>query len=242
MFTPLTENSRLHVYRHHNTGFYTILFGILFLILIFLFIGVTEAVFQQIGFSKLELTLILIGTMLGSFVNIPIYRISKRRRIVEYEEIRAFWVTYRIPRIGLRETHTTIAVNLGGAIIPVLVSVYLILIHFNILAQIFAGVVITSIIVHLVARRVEGVGIVTPAFIPPLAAAIVALLLSASEPAIVAYVSGSLGALIGADLTNLKGIGKMGETVASIGGAGTFDGIFLTGVIAVLIVVILHVP
>ncbi|MGD0979199.1 MAG: DUF1614 domain-containing protein [Candidatus Bathyarchaeia archaeon] len=51
----------------------------------------------------------------------------------------------------------------------------------------------------------------------------------------IAYVSGVLGTLIGADLSNLNRIPKLGAPVASIGGAGTFDGIFLTGIIAVLL-------
>jgi uncharacterized membrane protein len=230
------------VYSHHRMRFYTILFAILFAIVIFLFVGVAEAVFQQLGFSKLEFTIILFATLIGSFINIPIYRIRKTQRVIQYEEVRAFWVTYRIPRIGLREIYTIVAVNLGGAIIPTLVSAYLILIRLNLWAEIVIGVVVTSIVVHAIARKVEGVGIVTPAFIPPLAAAIISLLVSASAPAVIAYVSGSLGTLIGADLTNLKGLGKMGETVASIGGAGTFDGVFLTGIIAVLIVILLHFP
>jgi uncharacterized membrane protein len=50
-----------------------------------------------------------------------------------------------------------------------------------------------------------------------------------------AYVSGSLGTLIGADLLNLPSLRSLGAPVASIGGAGTFDGIFLTGIIAVLL-------
>ncbi len=229
------------VYSHHRMTFYTILFTILFLILVFLFIGVAETVFEEIGFTKLEFTFILVGTLFGSFVNIPVYRMKKTQRVVQFEEVRVFWVTYRIPHVGIREVYTTIAVNLGGAVIPILVSAYLILVHFSLWPEILGGVVLTSLVVHLVARKVEGVGIVTPAFIPPIAAALIAILLSTSQPAVIAYVSGSLGALIGADLTNLKGIGKMGESIASIGGAGTFDGVFLTGVIAVLIVILFHV-
>ena len=48
-----------------------------------------------------------------------------------------------------------------------------------------------------------------------------------------------MGALVGADLTNLGGITKLGAPMVSIGGAGTFDGVFLTGVIAVLLVPLL---
>ncbi len=46
---------------------------------------------------------------------------------------------------------------------------------------------------------------------------------------------GSLGVLIGADLLNLGKLQGLGAPVASIGGAGTFDGIFVTGLIAVLL-------
>jgi len=63
-----------------------------------------------------------------------------------------------------------------------------------------------------------------------------AYVLAPGSPAIVAYVSGTVGALVGADLTNLGGITKLGAPVVSIGGAGTFDGVFLTGLVAVLLV------
>ena len=53
---------------------------------------------------------------------------------------------------------------------------------------------------------------------------------------VLAYICGVLGVLIGADLLNLNKIKKLGAPTASIGGAGTFDGIFLTGVLAVLLV------
>jgi uncharacterized membrane protein len=44
-----------------------------------------------------------------------------------------------------------------------------------------------------------------------------------------------LGTLLGADLLNLGAIDDLAAPIASIGGAGTFDGIFPTGLIAVLI-------
>ena len=40
--------------------------------------------------------------------------------------------------------------------------------------------------------------------------------------------------MIGADLLNIDKIQGMGAPVTSIGGAGTFDGISLTGILAVL--------
>jgi uncharacterized membrane protein len=82
---------------------------------------------------------------------------------------------------------------------------------------------------------VKGVGIMTPAFVPPLTAALFALLLPSGATRVVAYISGVVGTLIGADLSNLGVIPELGAPVASIGGAGTFDGVFLSGIIAVLL-------
>lgn len=66
-------------------------------------------------------------------------------------------------------------------------------------------------------------------------AASLALIISPGDAPMIAYISGTMGSLIGADLLNLKKIPELGASVASIGGAGTFDGIFLTGIISVLI-------
>jgi len=63
----------------------------------------------------------------------------------------------------------------------------------------------------------------------------VALFLSLRRAAPLAYIGGSMGTLLGADLLNLGRVQHLGAPVASIGGAGTFDGIFVTGVLAVLI-------
>ena len=72
-------------------------------------------------------------------------------------------------------------------------------------------------------------------FGPPIIAALCGYLLGGHHADAVAYVSGVLGTLIGADLLNLSKIKGLGAPVASIGGAGTFDGIFLTGIVAVLL-------
>ena len=106
---------------------------------------------------------------------------------------------------------------------------------FSLIVLSLIGVLAVALVTHSVARPVKGVEMATPVFIPPIAAAVVAFLLSPGEPRTVAYVAGTLGTLIGADLLNLKKIPKLGAPVASIVGAGTFDGVFLTGMIAVLL-------
>jgi len=204
-----------------------------------LLITVGEIAFERIGFTSFEFTLILLGTLLGSLINIPVAEVRSAEPLVKVEEARVFGLYFRIPRIMYQQVSTVVAVNVGGAVIPVLVSIYLLVEHASLLLEAFAGLVIMAVLVHLMAKKVKGVGIVTPALLPPVLAAVIAYLLSPGSPAIVAYVSGTLGALIGADLTNLRGIAKLGAPMASIGGAGTFDGVFLTGIVAVLLVPLL---
>jgi uncharacterized membrane protein len=137
---------------------------------------------------------------------------------------------------------TQVAINVGGALIPIFISLYLLYESLTVLDPFIVplalvGVVIVSIFVKMVARPVRGVGIVTPFFVPPLVALASGLLLSAFTPepiaaAIIAYVSGTLGTLIGADIANLPRIRELSSPMVSIGGAGTFDGVFLTGIIA----------
>ena len=110
---------------------------------------------------------------------------------------------------------TIIAINVGGALLPLILSLYLFL--------------------RSSVRWRMLLGIAVPMIVPPLAAAAVGLVLAFRRAPPVAYVSGSMGALVGADLSNLQRIGELGAPVVSIGGAGTFDGVFLTGIIAGLL-------
>ena len=128
---------------------------------------------------------------------------------------------------------TVIAVNVGGAVIPVLLSLYL-LVKNDLWSRGLLATGCVAAVCFLLAEPVPGIGIAIPTFAPPFVTAVVALLVAQMNVAAVAYISGSLGTLIGADLLNLGRIQGMGAPVASIGGAGTFDGIFLTGILAVL--------
>lgn len=185
-----------------------------------------------ISFTKLGLTpsgaMFLFGlSLLGSIINIPLYR---QRFVVE--ERPALWfpfLFYYPPRVRER----VIAVNLGGAVIPTLFAIYLLG-----RAPLGPTVVATLLVAWLaksLARVVPGVGITLPAFIPPLAAASLAFLLARDAAAPVAYIAGSLGTLLGADILNLPQIRRMRSEAISIGGAGVYDGIFLVGVVAALL-------
>jgi len=132
-----------------------------------------------------------------------------------------------------------IAVNVGGAVIPTLMSIYL-LITRNLWVKGAIAIAIVALVLHWLAYPVPGIGIAVPVFCPAVTTAVVALLLSREFAAPLAYIGGSLGTLIGADLTNLDKVRGLGAPVASIGGAGTFDGIFLTGILAVLLAGLYH--
>ena len=144
-----------------------------------------------------------------------------------------FGMSYLVPQV-VDWPGTIVAVNVGGALIPTLLSLYLVIAY----ALYFPAAIATAIVavvVHQLATPIPGVGISVPLFWPPILAAIVAIVLSRRYGAPIAYVAGSIGVLIGADLTNLDKLQSLGAPVASIGGAGTFDGVFLAGVAAVLL-------
>jgi uncharacterized membrane protein len=228
--------SRKTIYFPHSMLVLAILLLILVAVVGLVFVGVVGVAFADVGFSPIIIVLILIATFIGSFLNIPILKLKTSVPIVTEEHVSFFGVTYRIPQVEYGQAVTVVAVNAGGALIPAAVSIYLLsraapeTIFYSIV-----GVAIVGLITHAVARPVKGVGIVTPWFIPPIAAAIIAIILQPSSARTIAYVAGVLGTLIGADLTNLHVIPKLGAPVASIGGAGTFDGVFLSGIIAVLL-------
>jgi uncharacterized membrane protein len=228
--------SKRTVYFPHNLLLFAILSAVLLLVIGLLFVGVVGVAFRKVGFSAATTALILVGTFLGSHINIPLAKLETTAPRVREEYVTLFGIPYRIPQVEYGEATTLLAVNVGGALIPTAVSIYLLSrVSAQVIAYSMSGVVLVAIITHVVARPVKGVGIVTPAFIPPIAAAIVAFVLSPRSPEIVAYVAGVLGTLIGADLANLNAIPKLGASIASVGGAGTFDGVFLSGIMAVLL-------
>ena len=226
--------SKRTVYLHHNLWVFAVLSAILVLVVGLIFVGVIGVAFEEVGFSVFTTAFILIATLAGSSVNIPVVKIKSTIPIVKEEFVSFMGMVYRIPQVEYGETMTILAVNLGGALIPSIVSFYLLWKSPSAALYALAGVAVVAVVTHAFARPVKGVGIITPAFIPPITAIILAYLLPSGAPKVVAYVSGVLGTLIGADLSNLGAIPGLGAPVASIGGAGTFDGVFLSGIVAVL--------
>ncbi len=208
--------------------FFVILVGLLVLIQI----GLLSRAYSALGLDPRVATLVLFGSLIGSYVNLPLLRLPEQR-VISRQVVEMFGVPFLAP-VTVDWPGTIVAINVGGAVIPILLSFYLLVRH-NLWGLGAVATAIVAFVVHRMATPIPGVGISVPTIAPPLLAAVAALILSRRFAGPLAYIGGSLGVLIGADLLNLNQLRSLGAPVASIGGAGTFDGIFLTGVIAVLL-------
>jgi uncharacterized membrane protein len=207
--------------------------GLLVLLVSFVQVGALTLAFDKLGLSAEAGFLLLFVSLFGSAINLPLFTVSAEAPPTETVPV----ALRGLLRHTAREFHghTLIAINVGGGLIPVLFSFYLTGRGELSLSTVVAAVGIVALVSNLISRPLPGIGIGMPIFVAPLAAALTALLLDPEHSAALAYVSGTLGVLIGADLLRLNDIRRMGTPLAAIGGAGTFDGIFMTGIVAVLL-------
>jgi uncharacterized membrane protein len=208
------------------------LFLLMGLLIALIEVGILEYAYAKIGVNRRYLFAVLLLSLLGSYVNIPVAHLPGEQ-VIAGRVITYFGMHYIIPMVQ-EWPGTVIAVNVGGAVVPTLLSLYLLHKH-RLYVSGLVGVVIVAAVVHWLAAPIRGVGIAVPIFIPPLVATATAWVLQRRSAPPLAYIAGSLGTLIGADLLNLSKVQGLGAPVASIGGAGTFDGIFVTGILAVLL-------
>ncbi|MDD1654426.1 MAG: DUF1614 domain-containing protein [Methanomicrobiales archaeon] len=232
---------RRYIFNPFTSLMLLLLAGILLLFLVLLLLSLIGFTFTKLGFSPGQVLLILFLTFAGSFVNIPLTTVCCRPIVMETRYDRFFGLFYRIP---VTSPTTIIAINIGGAVIPLLLSLYLLSRSVSltggiaVLSWSLLAMLLVAAVTHLTSRPVRGLGITTPFFIPPLAALFCGVVFSvaAGSPEmaapVIAYTGGTLGTILGADLLNLHRIQDLGAPLVSIGGAGTFDGVFLTGLIA----------
>lgn len=213
----------------HLLGFVMLL---LFL-LTFVQLGLLSLAMEKLGLSLAQGMLLLFASLFGSSLNLPLTSIKAERPQLDVGEpdLRRLLRLPPLPFTG----RTLIAVNVGGCLVPIVFSASLIH-RFPLPTQdVLLAIASTAVICYAASRPVPGIGIGIPIFIAPITAAIVAMLIDGDLAAPLAYICGTLGVLIGADLLRMKDVAKLGAPIASIGGAGTFDGIFLTGIVAVLL-------
>ena len=207
-------------------------FVVLPLLVVLLQVQAVSLAFANLGLSPTLVIIIFYLSLIGSFVNIPV---SRRKVRIEGKSLLPLPFPFSLFRYPPRVKEQVLAINVGGAVIPVLLALYVL--PNAPLAKVLVATATVSVVCFALARPREGVGITIPALIPPIIAALLAYLL-VSEPAgrtAVAYISGAMGTLIGADILNLPRIHRLGAHVVSIGGAGVFDGIFLVGILAAIL-------
>lgn len=186
---------------------------------------------------------VMIGIVAGSFVNFPLRRME---RYVEQIQAPRRWRHWfgRVPLVRRAKTETIIAVNLGGCLIPLALAGFEVLIVLQAAPRAMWAMVIASaanvVVCYRAARPIQGLGIAMPALLPPaVSVGVTWLLLMSSDydpvRAPVAFIAGVAGPLLGADLLHLRDISRISVGVLSIGGAGTFDGIVLSGMLAALV-------
>ncbi|MGA7074924.1 MAG: DUF1614 domain-containing protein [Halobacteriota archaeon] len=220
--------------------------SITFLFLAFLILLLLVVGFETVGFKLSEALLIFIGStllFLTSFPSILLYfRGSLGLGIIDVPlGVLLFQEFFTVgPRNGL-----AIGFDLAGFLIPFFISLKMVLDHRSPIRASLIGIAFIAVISYLSSHYVAGEGvIIRNIYAIAIAASVVGIALSKRQWGSVgpiAYVSGSLGVLLGADVVRIGDIltyHPSGFAFASIGGAGVFDAIFLVGVLAVTIDVI----
>lgn len=196
-------------------------------------IGLVSIGFEKLGLSQQSAMLLLFSSLLGSIINLPLFSMKVEAPPEEPASHPSFGLLRPIllPFTGQMQ----VMVNVGGCLIPMTFSFYLFThIDFEI-GHVMLAIMVVSAFAYAISRPLPGIGIGMPLFAAPVAAAITATIVDSAHSAPLAYICGTTGVIIGADLMRISDIRKIGAPFASIGGAGTFDGIFITGIVAVLL-------
>jgi uncharacterized membrane protein len=212
--------------------YFALLLLALGLLVAFVQVGALTLAFDKLGLSPDSAVLLLLASLFGSLINLPLFTVESEEPPPPWPE--TFRSLLRLPQMEFTGT-TVIALNVGGGLVPLAFSAYLMRHAALDLLTVGAAVALVALVCRLMSRPVPGVGIGIPVFIAPVMAALAAVTLDPVHSAPLAYIGGTLGVLIGADILRLGDIRRMGAPFASIGGAGTFDGIFLSGIVAVLL-------
>jgi len=204
-----------------------VLLGIFFFF--FIQVEIVRIALRKLGLPPFAVFLVLLASLLGSGVNVPVYSRATSSFLLPGHPAPQGSGYRQAPRSA---DDGIIAVNVGGAVIPVLLCIYLL--PKAPALPVISATLLSSLACHKMAAVVPGHGVTIPALIPPLIAILLAFIFSPKNKIPVAYISGVLGVLIGADLMNIPHLGTQ-PGVMSIGGAGVYDGIFLVGILSSLL-------
>src|SRR3981081_3839977 len=220
-------DSQVH-YLPLTPAFFSILVILFAGLIILIQLRILRYAYMRLGVGPGAAVFLLFGSLIGSYFNIPI-AVLPGKPVVAGQIVEFYGMRYVVPTV-VSWPGTVLAVNVGGAVIPALMSAYLV-IRYQLWLKATLATAAIAIVIHSMATPVPGIGIAVPVFVPVVATAILAFVLSRENAPPLAYIGGSMGTLIGADLLNLDKIGGLGAPVASIGARGNFDATFLTALL-----------
>jgi uncharacterized membrane protein len=203
-------------------------------VLPWMFAGMLAGALGRLQIDPRTSAWLVAGIFVGSLVNIPVRRLV-RDEPLPVDLLAVFGLHGWWPATRRLRHETIVAVNVGGCLIPAGLAFYEVVKlaeRPGSLAPLTIAALINVAVCYKVARPVEGVGILMPALVPALTACLAALVFAPANATPVAFVAGVSGPLVGADLLHLREIQRIATGMVSIGGAGTFDGILLTGILA----------
>lgn len=137
-------------------------------------LDILQYAYERMGIPSRYVLAVLLLSLLGSYVNIPVAQFPPEK-VLSGVVVNFYGIHDVVPAVQ-DWPGTILAVNVGGALIPVILSLYLMIKNKLYLRSVLAIGVVT-LVTHLLARPVRGVGISLPIFIPPLVAALAALVL-----------------------------------------------------------------
>jgi uncharacterized membrane protein len=221
-----------------------VIIGLVVIVVPLLFLGLVGSAFTNlVGLSWLTATALVILILICSLVNIPVWKVRKETIRMPHGEAGQFPDAFTPTEVG-GMWETSIAVNLGGAIIPVAMACWLLYRASSVMAgdtlylQVAAAILVVAAIAYVTTRPVLGLGLRVPLFVPGLTALLCGILFAQGlglTAGVIAFVSAVFGILLGANLAHLPHIGDLEVPQVSIGGAGTFGAIFIGCILSAII-------
>ena len=117
--------SHLQYYMPVAWQIYAAFIALLGVITLFIHMGIIRYVYARLGISPATAMVLLWGSLIGSYVNIPIWHLAGQTTIIG-ERVDIFGMEYILPE-EIDWPGTLLAINLGGAVIPILLSLYLLM-------------------------------------------------------------------------------------------------------------------
>lgn len=222
----------------------------LFFLFVFLPVSMVAEAFSKLGLTPAQGVLMLIAIMVGRMINIPVLT-SERLVVVPGPRSVRFSVDeagrpVRVEQEPAGEVRKQVfAVNVGGLVLPFLLSVtFLIRQHMVFQSDgVYPWIGFVLVMVaggcYAMAKPDVLTGIRIPLVLPALIT-FLCVYFFVPEPfrPVAAYVAGTMGAILGGNLIPLlskRFRNSVGTPMVIIGGPGTFGGVFVAGILSVLL-------